>query len=169
VAILWPPGQHKSGMKNLKAAGQALGIQIQSVVISGRLGGIESALPAINRARPDGLLVVSSGRINRSIARIIEFAAYTSRARRAGRRLPTIYAGGRFADAGWLISYGANRADLWHRAATYVDKILKGAKPADLPVGQPTKFDFVINLKTAKALGLTIPPEILLQATKVIK
>ncbi len=67
------------------------------------------------------------------------------------------------------MSYGENRADLWHRAATYVDKILKGAKPADLPVEQPTKFDLVINLKTAKALGLTIPPEILIQATKVIK
>ncbi len=67
------------------------------------------------------------------------------------------------------MSYGSNLADLWHRAATYVDKILKGAKPADLPIEQPTKFDFVVNLKTAKALGLTISPEVLLQATRVIK
>ncbi len=67
------------------------------------------------------------------------------------------------------MSYGSNLADLWHRAATYVDKILKGAKPADLPVEQPTKFDLAINLKTAKQLGITIPPEVLLQATRVIK
>ncbi len=94
-------------------------------------------------------------------ARVTELAAET--------RLPTIYDSSAFVKAGGLISYGANHADLWHRAATYVDKILKGAKPADLPIEQARKFDFVINLKTAKALGLTIPPAVLLQATKVIK
>ncbi len=170
VAILWPPGQQKHGMKEVKAGGQALGIQIQSVVYSRRLGvSIESALSAISRARPDGLLVVSAGSTNRSAAGIIEFVAHTSRARRAGRGLPTIYAGSRFVDAGGLMSYGTNRPDLFRRAATFVDKILKGAKPADLPVEQPTKFDLVINLKTAKQLGTTIPPTLLLQATKVIK
>jgi len=170
VAILWPTGQQEQGMKEVKAGGQALGIQIQSVVYSSRLGClIECALSAISRARPDGLLVVYAGRINRNAARIIEFVAHTSRVWGVGRGLPTIYARSRFVDAGGLMSYGENRADLWHRAATYVDKILKGAKPADLPVEQPTKFDLVINLKTAKALGLTIPPEILIQATKVIK
>jgi len=170
VAILWPTGQQQHGMKEVKAGGQALGIQIQSVVYSSRLGClIECALSAISQARPDGLLVVSSGRINRNAALIINFVAHTSRARGAGRGLPTIYASSQFADAGGLMTYGANRADLWHRAATYVDKILKGAKPADLPVEQPTKFDLAINLKTAKALGLTIPPAVLLQATKVIK
>jgi len=170
VAILWPTGQQQHGMKEVKAGGQALGIQIQSVVYSRRLGClIDCALSAISRARPDGLLVVSAGRINRNAARIIEFVAQTSRARGAGRGLPTIYARSRFADAGGLMSFGSNQTDLLHRAATYVDKILKGANPADLPVEQPRKFNFVINLKTAKALGLTIPPEILLQATKVIK
>ncbi len=170
VAILWPTGQQEQGMKEVKAGGQALGIQIQSVVYSSRLGClIECALSAISRARPDGLLVVYAGRINRNAARLIEVVAHTSRVWGVGRGLPTIYARSRFVDAGGLMSYGENRADLWHRAATYVDKILKGAKPADLPVEQPTKFDLVINLKTAKALGLTIPPEILIQATKVIK
>ncbi len=162
VAILWPPGQQKSGMKEVKAGGQALGIQIQSAVYNRRLGClIECALSAISQERPDGLLVVSSRRISANRARIIDFAAE--------RRLPTIYANSRFVKAGGLMSYGADRQHLYPRAATYVDKILKGAKPGDLPVERPTKFDLVINLKTAKQLGLTIPPEVLFQATKVIK
>ncbi len=170
VAILWPPGQQKNGMKEVKAGGQALGIQIQSAVYDRRLGClIECALSVISRARPDGLLVVSSRRINRNAARIIEFVAHTSRAWGVGRGLPTIYARSRFVDAGGLMSYGTDSLDFYRRAATYVDKILKGAKPADLPVEQPTKFDLAINLKTAKALGLTIPPEILIRADKVIK
>ncbi len=162
VAILWPPGQQKSGMKEVKAGGQALGIQIQSAVYDRRLGClIECALSAISQERPDGLIVVSSRRIRANRARIIDFAAE--------RRLPTIYASSRFVKAGGLMSYGADRQHLYPRAATYVDKILKGAKPGDLPLERPTKFDLVINLKTAKQLGLTIPPGILLQATKVIK
>ncbi len=170
VAILWPPGQQKNGMKEVKAGGQALGIQIQSAVYDRRLGClIECALSVISRARPDGLLVVSSRRINRNAARIIEFVAHTSRAWGVGRGLPTIYARSRFVDAGGLMSYGSDRQHLYPRAATYVDKILKGAKPGDLPVERPTKFDLVINLKTAKQLGVTIPPTLLLQATKVIK
>ena len=84
-------------------------------------------------------------------------------------RLPVIYSGRAFVDAGGLISYGVNVNDLDRRAATYVDKILKGAKPADLPVEQPTKFELVINLKAAKQIGLTIPPNVLVRADKVIK
>ena len=84
-------------------------------------------------------------------------------------RLPSIYAASWFVDAGGLMSYGANPAEQWRRAATYVDKILKGAKPADLPVEQPTKFELVINLKTAKALGLAIPQTVLVRATRVIE
>ena len=87
----------------------------------------------------------------------------------AKNRLPAVYTSREFVDAGGLMAYGANVADVFRRAATYVDKILKGAKPADLPVEQPTKFDFVINLKTAKALGLTIPPSLLRGADEVIQ
>jgi len=159
VAILWPPPQQKQAMKEVEAVGQALGIQIQCVVV-GR-GVIERTFFAIRGGNPDGLLAGLSRVINRHRARIIEFAAK--------RRLPTIYSWSRFVDAGGLMSYGTDRQHLSRRAATYVDKILKGAKPADLPIEQPRKFELVINLKAAKQLSLTIPPEILLQATKVIK
>ena len=162
VAILWPrPHQHHA-MKEVEAVGQALGIQIQSLVVIGRRSiSLESAFSAISRERSDGLLVASSPSILASRARIIEFTAK--------RRLPTIYDSSLFVDAGGLMSYGADFQHLYRRVATYVEKILKGAKPADLPVEQPRKFDFVINLKTAKQLGLTIPPEVLYRATKVIK
>jgi len=148
-------------MKEVEAAGQALGIQIQSLDVGTRLDELESALSGISRERPDGLLVGLSAVINRHRARIAEFTAK--------RGLSTIYAQGRFVDAGGLMSYGVKVSDLFRRAATYVDKILKGAKPADLPVEQPTKFELVINLKTAKKLGLTIPPKLLYRADKVIK
>ncbi len=87
----------------------------------------------------------------------------------ARHRLPAVYTGRAFVDAGGLLSYGINTARLYRHAATYVDKILKGAKPAELPVEQPTKFDLVINLKTAQALGITIPPTLLFQADEVIE
>ena len=161
VAILWPPPQQKQAMKEVEAVARALGIQIQSQVVGTRLDELESAFSAISREVPDGLLVEGSIAINRHRAQIIEFTAK--------RRLPTIYAQSRFVYAGGLMSYGVDRQHLSRRAATYVDKILKGAKPSDLPIEQPTKFDFVINLKTAKQLGITIPPEVLYRATKVIK
>ncbi|MCZ6623311.1 MAG: ABC transporter substrate-binding protein, partial [Deltaproteobacteria bacterium] len=139
----------------------ALGIKIQSVDASGHVGSFESAFSAMSREHADGLIVGTSASILTHRARVMEFTVK--------RRLPTIYARSRFVDAGGLMSYTASLPDLWRRAATYVDNILKGAKPGDLPIEQPRKFDFVINLKTAKALGLTIPPEVLIQATKVIK
>jgi len=168
VAILWPRRQAKHAMKEVEAVGQALGIQIQSVVIAGGLD-IESALSAIRQEGADALLFGASYFLVRHRAQIIEFVAHSSRARGAGRGLPTIYPSSRNVRAGGLMSYSTDRYHLVRRTATYVAKILKGAKPADLPIEQPTKFDFVINLRTAKALGLTIPPEVLLQATKVIK
>jgi len=118
-------------------------------------------LSAISQERPDALLGAGSHFLNFHRAQIIEFAAK--------RRLPTIYSGHRIVREGGLMSYGTERNHMVRRAATYVAKILKGAKPADLPIEHPTEFDFVINLKTATALGLTIPPAVLLQATKVIK
>jgi putative ABC transport system substrate-binding protein len=103
---------------------------------------------------PDPLFVTN-------LKRIADFAAKS--------RLPSIFHISEFADSGGLAAYGPDRADLWRRAATYVDKILKGAKPADLPVEQPTRFELVINLKTAKAIGLTIPQSVLFRADRVIE
>jgi len=162
VAILWPSRQQKRWRKEIEAVGQALRIQIQSVVISRRLA-IESVFSAISRESPDGLLLAAGARayIIRHRARINDFAVK--------RRLPTIYVDSRNVGDGGLMSYGVDLPDLYRQAATYVGKILKGAKPAELPVEQPTKFELVINLKTAKQLGITIPPSLLLQATKVIK
>ena len=162
VAIIWRPDDQKQSMKEVEAAGQALGVQIQSVLVQrGGLRDIESVVSAISQKGSDGLLVGPSGFMNRNQARFREFTAKS--------RLPTIYAVSRFVKAGGLMSYGVDLQHLYRRVATYVDKILKGAKPAYLPVEQPTKFELVINLKTAKQLGLTIPPAVLLQATKVIK
>ena len=162
VVILWTKGQQKQAMKEVKAAGQALGIQIQYLVVAARRPStLDSAFSAISQERPDGLLVASSRLTLRHRARVIELTAK--------RRLPTIYDNSIFVNAGGLMVYDADRQHLHRRAATYVDKILKGAKPGDLPVERPTKFVFEINLKTAKQLGITIPPEVLYQATKVIK
>jgi len=161
AAILWNESQQEQGMKEIEATGQALGVQIQFLDLSGNLDldELEDVFFEISQERADALLVAHSAA--RSVARIIEFAAK--------RRLPAIYTRSDYTRAGGLMSYGTDRLHLVRRQAIYVDKILKGATPADLPVEQPRKFDFVINLKTAKALGVTIPSAVLLQATKVIK
>ncbi len=159
VAALWNPS-HDQAAKEFEAVGQALGIQIH-VVVGGPLDDLENVFSAISRGAPDALLVASMPLTLRNRARVIELTAKT--------RLPTIYDSGLFVGAGGLMSYGPNSADMYRRAATFVDRILKGTKPADLPVELPTKFDLVINLKTAKQLGITIPPEVLYRATKVIK
>ncbi len=122
---------------------------------------IDSAFATIVKDRPGALLVLGDRLFFAHQTRIIELAGKS--------RLPTIYSQRLYVEAGGLMSYGANFADQYRRAATYVDKILKGAKPADLPVEQPTKFELVINLKTAKQIGLTIPPYVLAKADRVIR
>ncbi len=160
VASLLPGSPQRHGSKKVEAVAQALGIQIQSFVVR-RMDKLESALSAISQASPDGLLVFGTRRMITHRARIIDFAAE--------RRLPTMYSRNEFVDAGGLMSYGVDFQHLYRRAAIYVNKILKGANPADLPVEQPTKFELLVNLKTAKQLGITIPPSILYRADKVIK
>jgi ABC-type uncharacterized transport system substrate-binding protein len=122
---------------------------------------IENAFAVIPKVRPNALLVILSPLVTLYSKRIVELALK--------QKLPGIYPTRQFVEEGGLMAYGPLIGDLYRRAATYVDKILKGAKPADLPVEQPTKFEFVINLKTAKQIGLTIPPNVLVRADKVIK
>ena len=163
VVIIWTPGQQKLGMTRVKTAAQALGIEIQSVLVDPGLGlaSLESAFSTISQERPDALLLGSFGLTLRHRARVVDFTAK--------RRLPTMYAQSRFVNAGGLMSYGADQPDMYRRTAVYVNKILKEAEPADLPVERPTKFYLVINLKTAKKLGLTLPPQFLARADKVIQ
>jgi putative ABC transport system substrate-binding protein len=122
---------------------------------------IETAFRTASKSRAEGVLVLGAFIFNPHRARIAELATRS--------RFPAIYNAAEWAEAGGLMSYGTNVPDLFRRAATYVDKILKGAKPADLPVEQPTKFELVINLKTAKQIGLTIPPNVLARADRVIR
>jgi putative ABC transport system substrate-binding protein len=115
----------------------------------------------MGKQRPDGLYVFGSRLMNANQKRIIGFALKS--------RLPSVYVGGEYVDAGGLMSYGADEADNYRRVATYVDRILKGAKPGDLPVEQPAKFELVINLKTAKQIGVTIPQRVLQRADRVLR
>jgi putative ABC transport system substrate-binding protein len=122
---------------------------------------IDSAFRAASEGRADGVLVLASGIISAQRAKIADLAVKS--------RLPVIYHESRYVEAGGLMFYGVNLLDLDRRAATFVDKILKGRKPADLPVEQPIKFEFIINLKAAKQIGLTIPPNVLVRADRVIR
>ena len=147
-------------LKYIRAAASALGLTILPIEAK-TAEGIDQALSTVAKARPDALNVVGTPLFGMNRRRIADFAI--------AHKLPAISTVRSFADAGFLMSYGADFADLYRRAATYVDKLLKGARPADLPVEQPTKFELVINLKTAKALGLTIPPSLLQRADQVIE
>ena len=147
----------------VELAAKAFGVKLQYLdVLSSK--DIATAFQAASKGRADAVLMLLAGRV--AISQRTEIAELAVK-----NRLPAIYGGrGREqVEAGGLMSYGASHNDLDRRAATYVDKILKGAKPADLPVEQPTKFEFIINLKAAKQIGLTIPPNVLARADKVIK
>jgi len=146
-------------VKEAQDAGQSLGIQIRPLAVAG-FEEIEGTFPAMVRERMGGLVVQPIFVATHGL-RIADLAAKN--------RLPTMSDPIEFVDRGGLMSYGPSRSALWQRAATYVDKILKGTKPADLPVEQPTKFEFVINLKAAKQIDLTIPPNVLARADKIIR
>jgi ABC-type uncharacterized transport system substrate-binding protein len=164
VALLYDP-TNLAGAREVKedlaVAARALKLTLQPWEVRSA-DGFEKVFAAINKQRPDGLYVHPSGPLVFANGKRIAGLALKS-------RLPSIYYDREFVDAGGLMSYGADLADNYRRAATYVDRILKGAKPADLPVEQPTKFELVINLKVAKQIGLTIPPNVLVRADKVIK
>jgi putative ABC transport system substrate-binding protein len=165
VAVLWQPGAvpertEKNILKEAEVAAQALGVRLQLVEARGPAD-FDRAFSDMTRARAGALAVLASSMYLAERRRLVDLAAKN--------RLPAEYPYREFVDAGGLMSYGTNIADLYRRAATYVDKILNGTKPADLPVEQPIKFDLVINLKTAKALGLTFPPSLLARADEVIR
>ena len=162
VAVLWNPESPGLSLafKESQAAARALGLELQSLEVKGPED-FESAFKAAADKRTGALLVPSFPFFMSHRAKLVELAVKS--------RLSAIYADREYVEAGGLMSYGPSLADLYRRAASYVDKILKGRKPADLPVEQPTKFEFVINLKAAKQIGLTIPPNVLARADKVIK
>jgi len=162
VAVLWNPGNPGGPLqlREMEAAAPALHVQLQPIEVRDP-NEFDSAFSAMIRKRADALAGMGDAMFNTHRTRIVDFAAKN--------RLPAMHPGREYVEAGGLMSYGASVPDGWRRAATYVDKILKGAKPADLPVEQPMKFEFIINLKTAKQIGLTIPPNVLARADKVIK
>ena len=160
MAMLLHPSHPEAGRRAPLSVARSLGIEVQLHFVK-RPEDFERVFAAMKRQRAEAMFVFASPITTANRSTVIELAARY--------RLPAIYPWRNFTRVGGLISYGPDRGALYRRAATYVDKILKGAKPAELPVERPTKFDLVINLKTAKALGITIPRSILLRATDVIE
>jgi len=162
VAVLWTstnPGNAQA-LRETELAAAAFGLKLHALdIVNPR--DIESAFRAAGKGRPDAVIVLASLVLNSQRTQVADLAVKN--------RLPAIYYALEWVEDGGLMSYGVSYTDLYRRAATYVDRILKGAKPADLPVEQPTKFELVINLKTAKQIGLTIPPNVLARADRVIK
>jgi putative ABC transport system substrate-binding protein len=162
VGIILNPANRSSAERigEMESVAPSLGLQLISRAVKDSVD-IDVAFDALTRAQVAAVIIMTDPLVVGETTHIVNAAAI--------RAVPAIYGLREFVDSGGLMSYGPNIADLWRRAATYVDKILKGAKPADLPVEEPTKFEFIINLKTAKALGLTIPPSLLLRADQVIE
>jgi putative ABC transport system substrate-binding protein len=163
VGLLWTPGGGGGDiqLKDLRSAAQALKLQLDEITTQPDPKGLESAFQTAKQNQVGAIMTSAGRRLFAERKRIVELAGKY--------RLPAIYIQKEFVDEGGLMSYGADYADLFRRAAVYVDKILKGTKPADLPVQQATKFEFVINLKAAKQIGLTVPPNVLERANKVIR
>ena len=163
VAVLYDPdnpGSVRDVKEFLPVAARALRLTLQPWEVRAA-DGFEKVFAALDKQRPDGLYMLGGPLINANQKRIVSLALKS--------RLPSMYVSREAVDAGGLMSYGADNAESYRRVAYYVDRILKGAKPADLPVEQPTKFELVINLKTAKQIALTIPPELLARANRLIK
>jgi len=163
VGVLWDAESPSSpiGLKEYESAARALKISLQSLEVRGSNPDFEGAFQAATKGRVNALITIRSAVLNRYPKQVRELAAKS--------RMPSMCETVGWVEDGCLMSYAATEADQWRRAATYVDKILKGAKPADLPVEQPTKFELVINLKAAKQIGLTISQSVLYRADKVIK
>jgi putative ABC transport system substrate-binding protein len=161
IAVLWnSSGGRQTQWKASQTAAKEMNLQLYSMQIR-TADDLENVFTEAVKARSGAVAVTQSTEVGANIARVIQLASK--------HRLPAIYATPEYVDAGALMAYGGSRRDLARRAAVYVDKILKGAKAADLPVEQPTKFEFVVNLKTAKQIGLTIPPNVLARADRVIR
>jgi putative ABC transport system substrate-binding protein len=162
VTVLWNSANvgMRLRVQETERAAPALGVTLQSVTVQSP-DDFDAVFATMSKDRPESLLVMADTVTATNSRRVVEFAARN--------QVPAIYEARNFVDAGGLMSYGLDFADHYRRATYFVDRILKGAKPADLPVEQPTKFELVINLKTAKTLGLTIPPSLLLRADQVIE
>jgi putative ABC transport system substrate-binding protein len=162
VAVLWNPQSASAALywKESQLLARQLGIQLHSLEVQ-RPDELDKAFKTAITARAGALAILPDPVISTNLKRIVDFAAKS--------RLPSIYQSSDFADAGGLVTYGPDRADLFRRAAIYVDKILKGAPPGELLVEQPTKLELVVNLKTAKALGITIPQSVLFRADRVVE
>jgi putative ABC transport system substrate-binding protein len=162
VVFLWQPGGPRGNepLTGLEVVAKALGLKLQSLEVRS-LDDFDSAFARAKRDGAQALITITGPLLNTQQRQVLDFASKN--------RLPAMYPTSEFVEAGGLMSYAPNYTDLFRRAADFVDKILKGTKPADIPVEQPMKFEFVVNLKTANQIGLTIPPNVLVRADKVIR
>ena len=161
VVVLWnPTASGELSFKETQAVAKALRVQLQSMEVRGS-NDFESGFQRAKKERVQALVTIPNPVVNSNLKQVLEFAAKN--------RLPAMYFTSEFVDAGGLMSYGPNYTEQFRRAAVFVDKILKGTKPADIPVEQPMRFEFVINLQAAKKIGVTIPPNVLVRADRVIR